>query len=150
MAIRRAFAQEDSKGLQSSSISSSRSRQYNDIDLTLAIKPTSGEVYKKSNGGAVKQAIKTLILTNLLEKPFRADFGADLRSQLFDLADRGGSAVLRRNITETIEIYEPRAEVLAVNVNLQPDRNSLDVTLKFKVVNTEEETTFTTTLARLR
>jgi len=149
MAIRRAFAQEDNN-LQTSSISSSRSRQYNDIDLTLAIKPTSGEVYKKSNGGAVKQAVKTLILTDLLEKPFRPDFGGNLRGQLFDLADRGKSSVLKRNIIKNIEVYEPRAEVLSVDVNLQPDRNSLDVTLKFKVVNTEEETTFTTTLARLR
>jgi len=149
MAIRRAFAQEDNN-LQTSSISSSRSRQYTDIDLTLAIKPTSGEVYKKSNGGAVKQAVKTLILTNLLEKPFRPDFGGNLRGQLFDLADRGKSSVLKRNIIKNIEVYEPRAEVLSVDVNLQPDRNSLDVTLKFKVVNTEEETTFTTTLARLR
>ena len=146
---RRAFAQEDNN-LQTSSISSSRSRQYTDIDLTLAIKPTSGEVYKKSNGGAVKQAVKTLILTNLLEKPFRPDFGGNLRSQLFELADKGKSAVLKRNIIKNIEIYEPRAEVLSVDVNLQPDRNSLDVTIKFKVVNTEEETTFTTTLARLR
>lgn len=149
MAIRRAFAQEDTN-LQTSSITSSRLRHYTDIDLTLAVKPTSGEIYKKSNGNAVKQAVKTLILTNLLEKPFRPDFGGDLRSQLFDLADRGKSAVLKRNIRETIEIYEPRAEILEIDVNLQPDRNSLDVTLKFKVVNTEEETTFTTTLARLR
>ena len=149
MAIRRAFAQEDNN-LQSSSISSSRERQYKDIDLTLAIKPTSGEVYKKSNGGAVKQAVKTLILTNLLEKPFRPDFGGNLRGQLFELADGGGSASLKRNIIDNIEIYEPRAEVLSVDVNLQPDRNTLEVTLKFKVVNTEEETTFTTTLARLR
>ena len=60
------------------------------------------------------------------------------------------SQQIRRNIIENIEIYEPRAKVIDVKVSLQPDRNSLDVTLKFKVVNTEEEIEFTTTLARLR
>jgi len=149
MAIRRAFAQEDNN-LQTSSISSSRSRQYTDIDLTLAIKPTSGEVYKKSNGGAVKQAVKTLILTNLLEKPFRPEFGGNLRSQLFELADGGNSGIVKRNIIKNIEIYEPRAEVISIDLSPQSDKNLLDVTIKFKVVNTEEETTFTTTLARLR
>lgn len=149
MAIRRAFAQEDNN-LQTSSISSSRTRQYTDIDLTLAIKPTSGEVYKKSNGGAVKQAVKTLILTNLLEKPFRPDFGGNLTSQLFELADGGNSGIVKRNIRESIEIYEPRAEVISIDVFPQSDNNLLDVTITFKVVNTEEETTFTTTLARLR
>lgn len=149
MAIRRAFAQEDTN-LQTASITSSRVREYTDIDLTFTAKPTSGEIYKKRDASAVKQAVKTLILTNLLEKPFRADFGGGLSTMLFELADRGNSAMLRRNIIGNIEVYEPRAEVLDLRINLQPDNNRLDVTLKFKVVNTEEQVEFTTTLARLR
>ena len=149
MAIRRAFAQEDTN-LQTASVTTSRVRQYSDIDLSFKAKPSSGEIYKKTDAAAVKQAIKTLVMTNLLEKPFRPDFGGNLLGQLFELADRGKSSMLRRNIVENIETYEPRAEVIDVKVNLQPDRNSLDVTLKFKVVNTEEEIEFTTTLARLR
>jgi hypothetical protein len=47
-------------------------------------------------------------------------------------------------------VYEPRAKVLNVGVIIQPDSHSLEVTIKFKVVNTEEEVEFSTTLARLR
>jgi len=149
MAIRRAFAQED-RDLQTASVSTSRVREYSDIDLTFTAKPTSGEIYKKTDAAAVKQSIKTLVLTNLLEKPFSPDFGGHLQGQLFELADRGKSASLKRGIMQNIDVYEPRAKVLDVVVNLQPDRNSLDVTIKFKVVNTEERVEFTTTLARLR
>jgi len=149
MAIRRAFAQEDTN-LQTASITASRIRGYTDIDLTFSPKPTGGDIYKKTNSGAVKQAVKTLIMTNSLEKPFRPDFGADMVSQLFELADRGRSSIVRRSIIESIGVYEPRAEILDIKVSLQPDRNTLDVILKFKIVNTEEQVEFTTTLARLR
>jgi|TARA_B110000908_G_scaffold170797_1_gene231416 phage baseplate assembly protein W len=149
MAIRRAFAQEDTN-LQTASVTTSRVRQYTDIDLAFIAKPTSGEIYKKTDAAAVRQAVKTLVMTNRLEKPFRPNFGGNVQGQLFELADRGRSDTLRRGIIENIEVYEPRAKVIDVRVNLQPDNNSLDATIMFKVVNTEEEVEFTTTLARLR
>jgi len=149
MATRRAFAQEDTN-LNTASVSSSRVREYKDIDLTFAKKPTSGEIFKKTDAAAVKQAIKTLVLTNLLEKPFNPFFGGDVRGQLFELADNNSSVIIRENIIDSIEAFEPRAEVLDLQVTLQPDNNSLNVTLRFKVVNTEEETEFTTSLSRLR
>jgi phage baseplate assembly protein W len=149
MAIRRAFAQEDTN-LNTVSITSTRVRQYSDIDLTFTAKPSSGEIYKKFGSSAVKQSIKTLILTNAYEKPFNPNFGGNLIAQLFELADRNGSSMVRRDIIENIEVYEPRAEIIKVDVSLQPDNNLLDLTIKFKVVNTEEQVEFTTTLARLR
>jgi phage baseplate assembly protein W len=149
MAIRRAFAQEDTD-LQTATVTTSRVRQYTDIDLTFKAKPTSGEIYKKTDAAAVKQAVKTLVMTNQLEKPFRPSFGGNMQSQLFELADRGKSSMIKRNIKENIEMFEPRAKILDIMVNLQSDAHSLDVTVKFKVVNTEEEIVFTTTLARLR
>ena len=149
MAIRRAFAQEDTN-LQAASIATTREKQYTDIDLTFKAKPSSGEIFKKTDAAAVKQSVKTLVMTNLLEKPFRPRFGGNVRAQLFELADRGRSSIIRRNIIDNIQVFEPRAQVLDVIVNLQPDSHSLDVTIKFKVVNTEEQVEFTTTLARLR
>jgi phage baseplate assembly protein W len=149
MAIRRAFAQEDTN-LQTASIATTREKQYADIDLTFKAKPSSGEIFKKTDAAAVKQSVKTLVMTNLLEKPFRPRFGGNVRAQLFELADRGRSSIIRRNIIDNIQVFEPRAQVLDVIVNLQPDSHSLDVTIKFKVVNTEEQVEFTTTLARLR
>lgn len=149
MATRRAFALEDTD-LNTASVSSSRVREYIDIDLAFKAKPTSGEIFKKKDAAAVKQAIKTLIMTNLLEKPFDPFFGGDIRGQLFELADRNGSSILKSNIIDNIETYEPRAEVLDVVVDLHPDNHVLNVTVKFKVVNTEQEVEFTTRLSRLR
>ena len=75
---RRAFSQEDGGDLGTNNVSVSRKVQYKDIDLTLAVKPTSGDVYKKLDAASVKQAVKNLIMTNELEKPFRPNNGANL------------------------------------------------------------------------
>lgn len=149
MATRRAFAQEDTN-LNTASIKTSRVREYIDIDLTFSAKTTSGEIFKKTDAAAVKQAIKTLLLTNRLEKPFRPTFGGDVQGQLFELAYRGSSTIIRRKIISAIEQFEPRAEIVDLVVDLRPDQNSLDVTLTFKVVNTNDEVEFTTTISRLR
>ena len=56
--------------LGSSSIVGARTKVYKDIDLTFAVRP-SGEIFKKTDAAAVKQAVKNLMLTNYYEKPFQ-------------------------------------------------------------------------------
>lgn len=146
---RRAFAQEDSN-LNTASVKTSRTKEFVDIDLAFKAKTTSGEIFKKKDASAVKQAVKNLIQTNLLEKPFLPDFGGDIRGQLFELADRGQSGLIRRNIIRNINVYEPRAKILDLIVSLHPDNHTLNVTVKFSVQNLDEQVEFTTTLTRLR
>lgn len=144
----RAFATED-RNLDTVSIITSRSKVYRDIDLSFAARP-SGEIYRKQDAGAVKQAIKNLLLTNHFEKPFLPLYGGNLRSLLFELAYDDIEADVVSNISRAIEAYEPRAEILNITVNNQADYNSISVTVEFRIVNTEETVVFTTTLTRLR
>ena len=135
--------------LGSSSIIGSRTKVYKDIDLTFAAKP-SGEIFKKTDAAAVKQAVKNLMLTNHFEKPFQPRFGANLRDLLFDLADDESEEDIEERCLNAINVFEPRAEALNVTAIANPDRNSIQVVVEFRVINTEELVKFTTTLARLR
>lgn len=141
----------EDKDLSSISLAASRKRLYSDIDLTLARNTSNdNDIYKKKDAAAVKQAIKTLIQTNRLEKPFRPEFGADLRSMFFELVDDATGNLLEEQIYNTISRYEPRVKVRKLDVNLKPDNNSLAVRLEFQVINTEQIETFETTITRLR
>ena len=62
MAIRRVLSSEDGD-LQKSTLISSRTVDYLDIDLTFNKRP-SGDIYKKRDAAAVKQSIKNLLLSN--------------------------------------------------------------------------------------
>ena len=136
--------------MQSSTIITSRSRDYKDIDLTFSKKVNTGDIFKKTDAAAVKQAVKTLLSTSQLEKPFLPDFGADLRDLLFELADYDIELETRLKIEKAIQRYEPRANLLDIDVRSDPDYNSLSVTTTFKIVSTEETISFTTVVSRLR
>jgi len=142
------LAAED-RSLGTSSIIGSRTKLYKDIDITFAAKP-SGEIFKKTDAAAVKQAIKNLMLTNHFEKPFQPRFGANLRDLLFDLADEDAEEDIEERCINAISVFEPRAQALNVTAIAKPDRNSIAVVVEFRVINTEELVKFTSTLARLR
>lgn len=148
MATRRVLSKQDGD-LNTSSIITTRTVPYRDIDLTFAAKPN-GEIFKKNDAAAVQQALKNLILTNHFEKPFLPFFGGNIRALLFELADDDIEEDVRDNIIETINIYEPRAILRNVDVVSDPDRNSLNVTIEYQVSNSEEIFTFTTAVSRLR
>ena len=146
MAVK-AFSIED--GNLSSSIVTTRARQYTDIDLSFTARP-SGDIFKKVDAAAVKQSVKNLLLTSRYEKPFQPNFGANLNSALFALDTDSDPDFIQDLIADAIKNYEPRARVLSISLNLKPERNSLDATIQFQVVNTNEIVSVDVSLARLR
>lgn len=146
--VSRAFAIEDGN-LNTPALITSRLVDYKDVDLTFNTKP-SGDIYKKVDAAAVKQAVKTLLLTSPGEKPFKPNFGAGLGNLLFELLDLDAEQEIAENIRVAIDNYEPRARVLDVYVNPAPDYNAISVRVTFQIVNTEEIITFQTSLSRVR
>ena len=140
----------DDANLNTGAIITSRKRDYSDINLLFQPKPGSGDIYMSKDAAAVKQAVKTLILTNPREVPFRPSMGAGIRSFLFETADGFTALEIEQAIRNTIRNYEPRARVRNVNVNMRVDGNSADATIEFQVVATQEEVVLKATVERLR
>ena len=146
--VTKAFSTED-KNLNTLSVISARSANYKDIDLSLELK-TSGDVYKKERAAAVKQSVKNIIMTNYFEKPFDPFFGANVQGLLFELANDTTGEEIKNNVKSAIEFYEPRAEIINLDVNSLPDNYSISVRLEFKIVNSEQTIVLQTSLSRLR
>lgn len=146
--VSKAFSVEDGN-LSSKALVTTRNKTYKDIDLTFTNRP-SGDVYKKNEAAAVKQAVKNLILTNFNEKPFQPRFGAGIQGLLFELADDETAEDINIRIRQAIENYEPRAKVRSLKVQAFLDDHSVRITLEFQVKNTEEIVVLETAIARLR
>ena len=67
-----------------------------------------------------------------------------------DVIDKNSLSVIKKDIISTIQIFEPRVQVLNLDVKVDPDYNRLGVKLEFKIRNTNEVAEFSTTLRRLR
>ena len=144
----KAFSIEDGN-LNVKTIRSSRSVDFLDLDLSFSARP-SGDIFKKSDAAAVKQAVKNLLLNNITEKPFNSQFGGNLNDFLFELDTSTDANLLATRIVECIQLYEPRARVIDIDINLFPNKNEVKVTVQFQVVSTSELVTLDLSLTRLR
>jgi phage baseplate assembly protein W len=144
----RVFSTQDGN-LASKPIITSRKSTYRDIDLTFAKKPN-GDIYKKTDAEAVKQAVKNLLLTNFNEKPFQPYYGGDLNRFLFSLSEEFDEIEIQDRINSAIANHERRAIVRNVKADITPDQNAVNITVTFQVVNTLEIIDLTVQLTRLR
>jgi len=133
----------------SASLVTARTRVYKDIDLTFTPRP-SGDIFKKNDAAAVKQAVKNLLLTNKTEKPFQPNFGANLNDILFNLDTEISEDLLPDLIYQAIETFERRARVLDITTKVVPERNDVFVSITFQVVNSGEVVDLELSLNRLR
>ena len=148
MAVVKSLSVED-KNLSKISLVGTRNVPYSDIDLSF-VKKSNGDIFKKTSAAAVKQAVKTLIQTNFGEKPFNYFFGANIRALLFEPVGPDVVEDIKTNVRLAIENFEPRVELLDTRVLDEIDKNSLNVSVRFKIINTQEVVELETAFSRLR
>lgn len=127
-----------------------KARFYRDIDLAFAVNPFTKDVYVKTNEEAVKTAIKNLVLTQNYERPFHPEIGSPVYGLLFEPFTPLIKNTLEKVISQLITNYEPRATLLGVTVDDNPDQNSLDVQIDFRINNIERPITVNVNLQRTR
>ena len=126
------------------------SARYRDLDFSFARNPVTKDVKTLTDTNAVKKSLKNIVMTNFFERPFQASFGGNMRRYLFENL----TPVLLVNIKERLELafknYEPRANVYEVAVRGNPDRNSLDISIYFRLINGSQMIDLTVSLERTR
>ena len=124
-------------------------RWYTDVDLNLNPHPASGDLVLKKDNDAVKRSIRNIMLTNNYERPFKPNFGANLRGLLFELADDVTKFEIRKQITEAIEAYEPRVEVDTIYLN-EDRSNNMFINLHYGIRGVIEPQEVEVILQRVR
>ena len=124
--------------------------RYRDFDFSFTRNPVTNDIKTLTDTQAVKTSVKNIIMTSFYERPFQADFGGGIRRLLFEPM----TPVLLVNIKERIEVaiknHEPRADVYEVVVNGNPDRNSIDISIYFRLINGSEIIDLSISLERTR
>ena len=123
---------------------------YKDLDLDFTRNVVTNDVVKIEDVNAVKRSVKNLIQTNHYERPFHPELGCGIRELLFENFTPLTGIFIRRKVEEVITNYEPRARLSQVTVNEQPDRNGIEVTVYFYVMNIPEPVSVSTLLQRIR
>lgn len=131
-------------------VTTKTTRQYKDIDLSFNIHPVRKDVNKHVDEQAVINSIKNIILTNHYEKPFNPDFGSNIRAMLFENIDSITAISLEREISQTIENFEPRVSVSRVTAIPDFDNNGYNIKMEFYIINLTNPITIQFFLQRVR
>ena len=78
--------------------------------------------------------MKNLVLTSPGEKLFQPDVGSKVFQLLFEPLDPFTVDTLRDEITDTLRNYEPRIEVISVEISAEDDYHQLRVDVEYRIV----------------
>ena len=83
----------------------------------------------------IKANMVNYLLTNKGERVFKPNFGADLRSLLFenilDITTDDLTTIIQNEITD----YFPEVEIKKIEFNNQPDNNIINFNLTYEILN---------------
>ena len=124
--------------------------RYRELDLNFGANPITGDINALTDEAAIKASLKNLVLMIHYDKPFHPEIGSGVRELLFENFTPITANHIKRKIEEVINNFEPRVQLIDVSVIAKIDRNLMEVSILFRIINTEEPVTLTFPLERLR
>jgi phage baseplate assembly protein W len=123
---------------------------FSDLDMSFTAHPITGFLSRKTNRLAVRQSVKNLILTETYERPYKPLLGCGIRNYLFEPFTPITRKLMEDSIRETIDNYEPRANLIAVQVEEYEETHTLTVSIAFMIQNDPEPVVLDVILERVR
>ena len=86
----------------------------------------------------LKQSIKSLLMTRKGERLFNSEIGTNLTDLLFEPLDFGTASIIRDEIITVLSNYEPRIDILRLEVNVSYESNGYEVDLVYEIVGRDD------------
>jgi phage baseplate assembly protein W len=123
---------------------------YQDFKKDLELSPISSDITLNKDDEAVKESIRNLILTDRGERLMQPNLGGNIRAMLFENLTPATVRLMEEQVRSTVELYEPRAELIDVTVSANLDSNQVAITIEFYVTNDEQPVSLSVFLERTR
>jgi len=123
---------------------------FKDFDFSMVKNPLTNDIGSKTDLNAINQSLRNLLSTNFYERAFHPEIGSNIRRILFEPADAITIADLRQAITETVENFEPRVDLLDLIITDNSSKNSYSVKLIYQINLKETPVELDVVLERIR
>jgi phage baseplate assembly protein W len=110
------------------------SKEFKDISLSLQVNPLNYDLIAIKNETAIARSIRNLVFTLPGEKFFNQTLGSNISQSLFESLDDVSAAAIQDEISNTIRNYEPRVNLISVDVSPNYDANEFNVTIRYYIV----------------
>ena len=109
------------------------SRQFKDLSMSFKTNPLNDDLIGLKNTNAIARSLKNIVFTQPGEKFFDPDFGSRISESLFENVDDVSALAIEDEIRSSIINFEPRVNLLDVNVNPNVDDNEMNVVIQYEV-----------------
>ena len=113
------------------------SKSFKDVSMSFKFNPLSGDLIALKNENAIAKAVRNIILTSPGEKFFDPDFGSSVSEIMFENVDDITAVSIEDEIKSCLDNYEPRVEIINVNVEPNFDENQFDVLITYRIVGVD-------------
>ena len=110
---------------------------FKDISMSFQVNPLNFDLIGLKNENAIARSVRNIVFTLPGEKFFEEDFGCRISASLFENMDDITANLIKDEITESIENFEPRVNLLEVEVIPEFDNNQFDVLLIYEIIGTD-------------
>ena len=113
------------------------SKGFKDLSLSFKLNPINLDLIAIKNETAIARSIRNLVLTYPGERFLNPYLGSKVSRSLFENIDAGTASIIKEEIELTIENYEPRVEVIKIEVNPDYDNNTFNVIIEYNIIGVE-------------
>jgi phage baseplate assembly protein W len=121
---------------------------FRDLPLDPSVN-SEGDLSSVTNRESIKQSLRMMLNTGKGTRIFMPDYGCRIRGFLFEPFDSTTARRMGEEVQEAIKNHEPRIEILNINVDMIVKDNSYEMSVSYRIVNTQVVDALKVTLERL-
>ena len=111
---------------------------FKDLSITFKKHPVTDDLVTVKDKSAIAQSITNLLMTRKGERPFQPTLGSGLDNILFEPLDYGSAALIKKEIRETLNRFEPRISITKLMCYPDLMNNGYEVELEYKIIGRED------------
>ena len=110
---------------------------FKDVSMTFQANPLNFDLIGLKNENAIARSVRNIVFTLPGEKFFDENFGSRISASLFENIDDITANVIVDEVTQSIERYEPRVELVNVEAFPNFDNNSFDLLIVYNIIGAD-------------
>lgn len=110
------------------------SQGFRDLSMSFQDNPLNNDLIGIKDANAIARSVRNIVFTLPGEKFFNPNFGSRITASLFENIDEFSAGIIRSEITNSIENYEPRVKLIGVIVDPQFDDYNFNVIIQYEII----------------
>ena len=110
---------------------------FKDVSMSFKVNPLNFDLIGLKNENAIARSVRNIVFTLPGERFFNEQFGSRISASLFENIDDITANQIVDEITESLENYEPRINLLDVQAFPNFDNNQFDVMIIYEIIGAD-------------